>query len=54
MLGGDGMDSALEYVPPGARGLLWPRPIIPGAQATASRSPGTGNAYPSLRAPERV
>jgi hypothetical protein len=27
---GGGMDSALEYMLSGARGLLWPRPIIPG------------------------
>jgi hypothetical protein len=35
----------------GARGLLWPRPIIPGAQAAASQSPDAGNAYLLLRAP---
>jgi hypothetical protein len=34
--GSDGMDSALEYILSGVRGLLWPRPVMPGAQATAS------------------
>jgi hypothetical protein len=48
------MDSSLEYMPSGARGLLWPCLIVPGAQATASRSLETDNAYPLLRAPERV
>jgi hypothetical protein len=52
--GGDGMDSALEYMLSHARGLLWPRPIIPGTQVTASQSLGAGNTYPLLRAPGRV
>jgi hypothetical protein len=38
----------------GARALLWPRPVIPGAEATASRSPGASNTYPLLRAPGHV
>jgi hypothetical protein len=48
------MDSTLEYMLSGARGLLWPHPFIPGAQATASRSPEAGNTYPLLRAPGHV
>jgi hypothetical protein len=43
------MDSALEYMLSGVHELLWPRPIVPGAQAAASRSPVAGNAYPLLR-----
>jgi hypothetical protein len=48
------MNSALEYMLSGARGLLWPRPIVPGTQTAASQSPRTGNAYPLLRTPGRV
>jgi hypothetical protein len=54
MSGGDGMDSTLKYMLLDACGLLWPRPIVPGAQAAASRSPGASNAYPLLRAPGLV
>jgi hypothetical protein len=54
MLGGDGMGLALEYMLSVERGLLWPRSIVPSAQAAASRSLRAINAYPLLRAPERV
>jgi hypothetical protein len=33
------MNSALKYMLSDARGLLWPRPIVLGAQVNASRSP---------------
>jgi hypothetical protein len=52
--GDDGIDLALEYLLSGACGLLWPRPIVPGAQVTASQSPMAGNTYPLLRAPGHV
>jgi hypothetical protein len=52
--GGDGMNSTLEYMLSSACGLQWPHPIVPGAQAVASQSLGTSNAYPLLRAPKRV
>jgi hypothetical protein len=31
MLGSDGADIALENMLSGARGLLWPHPVVPGA-----------------------
>jgi hypothetical protein len=36
MSGGDGMDSKLEYMLSGASGILWPCPVVTGAQVTAS------------------
>jgi hypothetical protein len=50
MSGGDGMDSALEYMLSGVHGLLWPRPIILGTQTAPSCTPGVSNAYLFLRA----
>jgi hypothetical protein len=44
----------LKYMLSGACGLLWPRPILSGTQATASRSPEASNTYPLLRAPGHV
>jgi hypothetical protein len=38
----------LECILPHARELLWPRPVMPGAQATASQSPRASNDYPLL------
>jgi hypothetical protein len=46
----DGIYLTLEYKLSGAHGLLWPRPVVPGTQAAASRSPGDRNAYLLLRA----
>jgi hypothetical protein len=48
------MDSTLKYMLSGARGLLWPRPVVPSTQVTGSRSPWAGNAYPLLRALRHV
>jgi hypothetical protein len=34
--GSDEMDSTLEYMLSGVPGFLWPRSVVPGAQAAAS------------------
>jgi hypothetical protein len=44
----------VEYMLSGSCGLMWPRPIVPDAQAAASRIPRAGNAYLLLRGPGHV